>query len=61
MKMTRRAIRTIWTLRPSRVGERDGCYECGALPARVVVRDTRLCGVCWHRAMVYQAVRRLLT
>ena len=39
-----------------------GCYECGQMPARVILearhRDgsrIRLCGVCWHQSQLYRA------
>lgn len=36
------------------------CFECGRAPARLIVRDRRLCAVCWHRGRIFvDLVRRL--
>jgi hypothetical protein len=36
------------------------CWECGYAPARVIVRQRRLCGVCWNKVMWLRWARRVL-
>jgi hypothetical protein len=48
-----RLIRTVVALDSEHKRTDGRCFECGHIPARVWTKRALVCGVCWHRGVVY--------